>query len=36
VAPELKLLPRLPPVAHALAENPGQALVLWPWDIEIR
>ncbi len=36
VAPELKLLPRLPPVARALAENPGQALVLWPWDIEIR
>lgn len=35
-APELKLLPKLPPVARALAERPGAALLLWPWELEIR
>jgi protease-4 len=34
VAPELKLLPRLPPVARLLAENPGVPLLLWPWELE--
>ncbi len=36
VAPELRLLPRLPEVAQLLAEHPGVPLVLWPWDAEIR
>lgn len=36
VAPELKLLPRLPPVARALVEEPGAVLMVWPWEVEIR
>lgn len=36
VAPELRLLPRLPDTARILAEHPGVPLVLLPWDIEIR
>ena len=34
IAPELRLLPRLPPVARLLAESPGVPLLLWPWEIE--
>ncbi|MDP2305563.1 MAG: S49 family peptidase [Pseudomonadota bacterium] len=36
LAPELRLLPRLPDSARLLAEHPGVPLVLWPWDVEIR
>ncbi len=36
VAPELKLLPRLPASARVLAENPGAPLLLFPWEIELR
>ncbi|MES2640601.1 MAG: S49 family peptidase [Myxococcota bacterium] len=36
LAPELRLLPRIPDTARLLAEHPGVPLVLWPWDVEIR
>lgn len=36
IAPELRLLPRLPESARLLAEHPGVPLLLWPWDVEIR
>lgn len=34
VAPELKLLPKLPPVARLLAEHPGAALLVLPYDVD--
>ncbi|MDP2313073.1 MAG: S49 family peptidase [Pseudomonadota bacterium] len=36
VAPELRLLPRLPESARLLAEHPGVPLLLWPWDIDVK
>lgn len=36
LAPELRLLPRIPDTARLLAEQPGVPLLLWPWDVEVR
>lgn len=33
--PELRLLPSLPAGAALLAERPGEALALWPWELHI-
>jgi protease-4 len=33
--PALRLLPALPPAARLLADRPGTALLLWPWELDI-
>lgn len=34
--PELRLIPRLPPLATLLLNARGGILLLWPWEVEIR